>query len=111
MYDIISRLNKKINSSSRDSKTYYLLESQISETPIEIIEAYYNGHYNNYGLTELNLKKGRIGVKSKNNHYFVSTESSQVFIMHDIFSKNVLFPNNPLCLNKKELKNQYKLQL
>ncbi|MCB0692156.1 MAG: carboxypeptidase-like regulatory domain-containing protein [Saprospiraceae bacterium] len=111
LYDIISRLNKKINSSSRDSKTYYLLESQISETPIEIIEAYYNGHYNNYGLTELNLKKGRIGVKSKNNHYFVSTESSQVFIMHDIFSKNVHFPDNPLCLNKKELKNQYKLQL
>ncbi|MFK7773328.1 MAG: carboxypeptidase-like regulatory domain-containing protein [Saprospiraceae bacterium] len=111
LYDMVAKLRKKKRTKSREAKTYFYLETLLFDEPIEIIESYYNGKYSNYGLSELEMKKGRIGLKPVKNRYFSSTESSRIFSLHDFFSKNKFFPDNPLALKKKELKKAYSLEL
>ena len=111
LYDMITKLRRHKKTKSRKAKTYFYLETLLFDKPIEVIESYYNGKYSNHGLSELELKKGRIGLKPIKNRYFSSTESSRIFSLHDFFSKNKLFPDNPLALKKKELKKNYSLDL
>lgn len=111
LYDMLAKLRKGKKTKSKKAKTYFYLETLLFGEPIEIIESYYNGTFSNYGLKELELKKGRIGLKPVRNRYFSSTESSRIFSLHDAFSKNKLFPSNPLSFKKKELKKKYQLNL
>jgi hypothetical protein len=111
LYDMIIKLRRNKKTKSKKAKTYFYLETLLFDEPIEVIESYYNGKYSNYGLSELELKKGRIGLKPVTNRYFSSTESSRIFSLHDFFSKNKLFPDNPLALKKKEFKKKYSLEL
>ena len=111
LYNLVAKARKNQRTQSKSAKTYFYLESFISDEPIEIIESYYNGQYSNFGIDKLALKKGRIGLKPINRRYFKSTESSRLFSMHDIFTKSELFPDNPLCLKKGALKSQYRLKL
>jgi carboxypeptidase-like protein len=111
LYDIISKVKKNKKTKSKKSKTYFFLETLLYNEPIEIIESYYNGEYSNLGIDELNIKKGRIGLKPVNNRYFRSTESSRLFSMHDLFAKSKLFPECPLFAKKKNLKRDYTLRL
>lgn len=111
LYEMIAKLRKNRKTKSKKSKTYFYLETLLFDEPIEVIESYYNGKFSNYGLSELEMKKGRIGLKTVKNRYFSSTESSRIFSLHDFFSKSKLFPNNPLAFKKKELKKKYDLEL
>ena len=111
LYEMIIKLRRNRKTKSRKAKTYFYLETLLFDEPIEIIESYYNGKYSNYGLSELEMKKGRIGLRPVKNRYFSSTESSRIFSLHDFFSKNKLFPSNPLALKKKEFKKKYSLEL
>lgn len=111
LYDFVSKLRKKKRTKTRNSKTYFFLETKINDASVEIIESYYNGKYSNLGIRELNIKKGRIGLKPLNHRYYRSTESSKLFSIHDVFAKSKLFPANPLSIKKKELKKRYELDL
>ncbi len=111
LYDMIVKLRRNKKTKSRKAKTYFYLETLLFDEPIEVIESYYNGKFSNYGLSELEMKKGRIGLKPVKNRYFSSTESSRIFSLHDFFSKNKIFPDNPLAFKKKELKKKYSLKL
>lgn len=111
LYELVSGLKRHKKTKSKTSKTYFFLETTMADEPIEIIEAYYNGTYSDHGMDNLNIKKGRIGVKAVNDRYFRSTESSRLFSLHDVFSKSYLFPESPLEMGKKELKKNYDVSL
>lgn len=111
LYDLVSKLRKNKKTKSKHSKTYFFLETEINNTPIEIIESYYNGKYSNLGIDKLNIKKGRIGLKPVQNRYYRSTESSKLFSIHDVFARSNLFPANPLSIKKKDFRNHYELDL
>ena len=111
LYDMVANIRKNRKTKSKTSKTYFFLESSVDNQPIEIIETYFNGEYSNFGIDDLSIKKGRIGLKSFNNRSFRSTESSRLFSMHDIFGKSKLFPGSPLAFNKRKLKKDFTLDL
>lgn len=107
LYDLIQKVRRKKDTKKRVSKTYFYLESSINNQQSEVIESYYNGEYKNYGIEELELKKGRIGVDSIEGRYFFSTGTSRTFILHNLFKSSKLFPGNPLMYNKRKLKSRY----
>ena len=111
LFDLINRVRKNKTTSSKTAKTYFYLESTLNNNTLEILEAYYNGEYVDHRLNQLDLKKGRIGLRPYENRYFMSTESSKLYSMHDIFTKSLLFPDNPLTCSKRELRKKYRLQL
>ncbi|MFK8101852.1 MAG: carboxypeptidase-like regulatory domain-containing protein [Saprospiraceae bacterium] len=111
LYDIVAKVRKNKRTKARVAKTYFFLETQIAEETVELIESYYNGEYSDLGIDELNIKKGRIGLKPMNKRYFRSTESSTLFSKHDLFAKTKLFPKSPLSIKKKALKKAYRLKL
>ncbi len=111
LYALVSALRKDRKTKTKTSKTYFFLETQLYNEPIEIIEAYYNGRYSDHGIDSLKFKKGRIGLKPVHNRYYRSTESSSLFSLHDVFASSYLFPESPLAVSKKELKNNYTLTL
>lgn len=111
LYKIVSALKKNKSTSSTQSKTYLYLETQNEDQTIELLEAYYNGTYKNNRCDRLELKKGRIGIKSINNRYFHSTESSRLFVNYNCFGNSKLFPSSPLSLSKRKLKKAYDLEL
>lgn len=107
LYDLIQKVRKRKETKPRISKTYFYLESSINGEKTEVIESYYNGEYKNHGINELDLKKGRIGLDSKDGRYFLSTGTSRTFVLHNLFKANKLFPGNPLIFNKGKLKSRY----
>ncbi len=111
LYDMVAEIAKHGKTVQRQAKTYFYLKSEINAQPVEMIEAYYNGIYQDYGTTGLQLKKGRIGLQPVNKRYFSSTESSRLFSMFSLFNKHRVFPNNPLCLKRKALRREFKLKL
>lgn len=111
LFDLVDKIRKKKNTKTRNSKTYFFLESKINNIQSEIIESYYNGIFSNHGIEELALKKGRIGIDSTDGRYFLSTGTSRVFIMHDLFNHDSNFPDNPLIFRKRKLKKRYWLSL
>lgn len=42
---------------------YFHLESVVNRQAVEMLEAWYNGHFEGYDLHELRLKRGRIGLQ------------------------------------------------
>jgi len=111
LYELVTRAKKNYRTSTRTAKTYFFLETELSGSKVEMIEAYYNGQYGNFGTIGLALKKGRIGLRPVNNRYFSSTESSRLFSLHNLFTKSPLFPDNPLSLSKGKLRKKFRLQL
>lgn len=111
LYELVANVRNHKSTKHKTSKTYLFLESLLYNEPVEIIEAYYNGTYSDHGINTLKIKKGRIGLKKVNDRYYISTESSNLFSMHNVFAKSHLFPESPLAINKKELKSNYTLTL
>jgi len=111
LYELVSKVRKNKRTKSKTSKTYFYLETKLFDEPVEIIESYYNGQYSNYGANDLEIKKGRIGLKPSSGRYFSSTESSRLFSLQNVFLKSELFPDNPLLFNKRKLRKKYKLKL
>ncbi|MFT5999366.1 MAG: hypothetical protein ACI81P_001824 [Neolewinella sp.] len=111
LYELVRQARKNSRTATKISKTYFYLETKLFGKPVEIIEAYYNGQYANYGTTGLQLKKGRIGLRPINKRYFSSTESSRLFSMYDVFARSHLFPDNPLSIKRGALKKRFSLSL
>ncbi len=111
LYDMLVKLRSCKRSSKQTAKTYFFLESQQKGQVVEMIESYFQGVYSNCSLQKLDIKKGRIGLKPIDNRYYLSTETSRIFSMHDIFTASNLFPSNPLCFGKSKMKKAYQLRL
>ena len=111
LYDLVIRARKNANGIDRTAKTYFFVETFLDGQHSEIIEAFFNGQYNGYGIGDLSIKKGREGMKSVNEKYYNSTESSRAFILHNPLIKELNYPDNPLMLSKKKMQKKYALSL
>ncbi|MEO0894860.1 MAG: carboxypeptidase-like regulatory domain-containing protein [Bacteroidota bacterium] len=111
LYDLILEARKNGGKVNRQAKSYFFLETQLDGQTSEFIEAYYNGSFNGYKTHSLGLKKGRIGLRPIHQNYFLTTESSQVFLLQNLFTKDGFFPWNPLCMKKGKLRKAYGLSL
>jgi len=111
LYDLLVKLRKCKRAKTHNAKTYFFLESKQKGNIVEMIESYFQGKYSNCSLQNLNIKKGRIGLKPIDDRFYLSTETSRVFSMHDLFNHSNSFPSNPLCYRKKPMKNIYELSL
>lgn len=111
LYDIISNCKNKTVKNDIVSKTYMEVKSTNNAEPIELIQGYYNGYFNGYGLTQLTTKNIRMGLRPVDQRMYTSIMTTGVFYEHDLFKTSDLFPSNPLQLSKQQLKKQYHLFL
>ncbi|XOV66196.1 MAG: hypothetical protein ACFHU9_11215 [Fluviicola sp.] len=91
-----------------DSKGYFSLESSADGTPVELIEAYYQGKTRGGRIEELELKNGRVGMSAMDNQYFVSLSTTQIlqsYNLHKATRSN--FPESPMMLSLRKIKRLF----
>ena len=113
LYDLVLKTRKQLKKMpDYGSKTYFMLETESKGQPVEQIECYYNASLDGSGLKEMGLKNGRIGMAQFEDDYFVSLSTTGVLASYDLLSdKYNALPSNPLQMNKREMKRNYKLIL
>lgn len=113
VYDLIIAARKNLKKTEEfKSKAYLSFESSSDQTPLEMIQAYYNASINSNGPNELLLKNGRIGLSLHKDQYFVSLSTTKVLLENNLLSsKNNLLPTSPLQVSKNKLKKLYKIRL
>ncbi|MEO0468314.1 MAG: carboxypeptidase-like regulatory domain-containing protein [Bacteroidota bacterium] len=111
LYNLVIKAKKNGNRAQRTAKTYFFLETLLDGEHSEMIEAYFNGQFNGYQVENLSMKKGRVGMKAVNGRFFISTESSRAFILHNPFLHKSFYPDNPLVFSKRSMKKHYDLAI
>lgn len=111
LYDIIHKAKKNRTVIETVAKSYLELSSYSDEDQLELIQGYYNAYYNGYDLTQLKTVNVRFGIRPKWQTFYSSISAAKVFLKHQLFEKNTLFPSNPFSLSYGELKNKYILTL
>lgn len=111
LYRLVSKIKKNKKTDYRESKSYLFLETTSQGKTIELLEGYFNGSFQDGICSNLKLKKGRIGIKPLGNRYFMSTESSKLFSLHNHFIEHKVLPHNPLEYTKRKLRKKYILTL
>jgi len=109
LIDILLESKKKLEKvDPYKSKAYFALESTTNNTPIELLECYYNSEVRPTGFGDLQLKNGRIGLSPVDSTNFVSLNTTDVVSGYDILEnlENKL-PDNPLHFNKKKILSNY----
>ena len=74
--ELIQKCRKTKNNRSKIAKTYFSLASYYQNQRVEMLEAYYNGHFVGHDVRNLDLKNGRIALLEKENRFFISSETS-----------------------------------
>lgn len=110
LFDVArSKIDK---ASSIQSKSYFALESSSNGTPVELIEAYYQGKTRGGRIENMVLKNGRIGMSSTDNEYFVSLSTTQIIQSYNLHKPtSVKFPQNPLMLANRKINKLYDYQV
>lgn len=67
-------------------KAYLIANSTIDDTPVELIQAYYNGMFNPFTVDSLTFKNGRISHAPFNNNYFLNLNPASLFRKFHPFS-------------------------
>jgi hypothetical protein len=109
---LVKARNKLLKKDSFQSKTYFVLETNSLGSPVELLECYFNAKIYPYGIKNLILKNGRIGMSLLDDHYFVSLSTTSIISDYDLLNEiyNEL-PSNPLHLTKSRLKKFYSPEL
>jgi hypothetical protein len=103
--------NKMLATKVEKSKVYFELETSVNNTPTELLEGYYNGHFKNARLSSMLLKNGRIALAQTPHHgYFLSLSTTKALTMLNLCVENGDFPATPLQFNKNKLKKTYSLE-
>jgi hypothetical protein len=111
LYQLISNSTKKISTKKNIAKTYFELESFHDQTQLELFQGYYNGSFQGYDVSSLEMKNARFALAPIVNRIFASTETSKALYMHEILKSNSYFPISPFELNSKKLRKAYTLSL
>lgn len=113
LYDLLVQARKKLKKTRPySSKTYFLLETESNERPVEQIECYYNADLSGSGLKKMGLKNGRIGMAKFEDDYFVSLNTTDILCDYNLFiDRQNDLPANPLQMSMREMKKKYKLVL
>lgn len=109
LYTVMDRCRKHLlrQRSDRVAKTYFGLETTISDQPAELIECYFNGYLKGLTAEDLRLKNGRIGLAVVNSRVFNSIETSEAICMLNLIESDGFFPSIPFQYNKKRLKKTF----
>lgn len=113
LYDLVPEAAKVMSKGETfEGKTYFSLETNNQNRPVELLECYYNGKVSPQGLQKLDLKNGRVGTSLLHDTYFVSLNTTEIFSQYKLLSDEwSRFLYNPLQLNKRRLKKTYHLAL
>lgn len=111
LYNILSKIKKKSCQSEHKAKSYLILKTEYDNKIIEAIEVYFNAVLDNYIITDLEYKKGRIAANTFDKRVFSTTEASKIFLLYDLFEKMEGFPINPLSGTKAFLRKKFDLSL
>lgn len=111
LYQLISNSTKIKSTKKYTAKTYFELESFHDQTQLELFQGYYNGSFQGYDVSSLEMKNARFGLAPIVNRIFASTETSKALYMHELLKSNAYFPISPFELNSKQLRKEYNLSL
>lgn len=109
LYKMLSDCRKNKITDQLHSKTYFLLKSEVNQQQVELVEAYYNGTFQNHNISKLDLKIGRAYLTKFNKNCFVSMGTSNGINLHQTFDFNLYFPSSPLEWNEQKLKKKFNL--
>jgi hypothetical protein len=109
---LVKARNNLLKKKPFQSKTYFTLETNSLDYPVELLECYFNADIYPFGIKNLILKNGRIGMSLIDEHYFVSLSTTNIISGYDLLNdlENKL-PSNPLHLSKSRLKKFYTPEL
>ena len=85
LYQLVSNVRKTQTRIPETAKSYFELESYNNEKQLELFQGYYNGKFNGYNVSQLEMKSGRFALAPLSKRIFASTESSKAICMHSIF--------------------------
>ncbi len=111
LYEMISNCKKSIHYKTKTAKTYFELESFINNKQVELVECYYNGIFSGYDVDQLKLKDGRFALSPFNQRLFMSTQTSEAFILNKLMENGAYFPAGPMASPQKKLKKEFHLHL
>ena len=111
LYDVLDDCKALETAIEDTSKVYYSFETWKNNRKVESVDSYFNGHFSNYRVNDLKFKQGRLALKEENSTIHISSETSRLFTMFNMFDKPIHFPANPFALNKRAMKKRYKLKL
>ncbi len=112
LYDILENCRKKLlQSKETTSKVYFVLESEIEKQPVELLESYYNGTFNNSSVKELLFKNGRVGIAPYDSGFFLNLNTSKAIAAISLLNNNGYFPAIPFQLGRSKLRKEYLLTL
>lgn len=111
LYELVSNVRKTQTNTPEMAKSYFELESYHDKKQLELFQGYYNGTFQGYNVSKLEMKSGRFALAPLSKRIFASTESSKAICMHSIFKSNEYFPVSPFELNERKLRKHYNLQL
>lgn len=112
LYDAFEKCrNTLLLSQETKSKAYFVLESELGGQPSELLECYYNAHYNNSSLHALDFKNGRVGLAPYDGRYFINMNTSRAISTIDLCRTKDRFPDIPFQYNKRKLKKAFFLKL
>ena len=112
LYQLLTNIRKKLlkNKIPYSAKVYYGIESQTKNTPLELLECFYNGELVGEHITDLTYKNGRVGLASVDGNYFESFNTAKAISKINILHKSEVYPSLPLQFNKRKLKKLFKLK-
>jgi hypothetical protein len=113
LYQLVDQCRKKIMSSAKhESKAYFLMQTDVSNSPAEMIECYYNATASGHALQQLLIKSGRIGLAETSEHgFFLSENTAHVLPMMDLVKEREGLPELPLQMTERKLKKIYDLSI
>ena len=112
LFKILDNCRKKIRASvDRHSKAYFVMQSDITGFPVEMMECYYNALTSTHKVKKLELKNGRIGLAETPDHgFFLSENTAHVLAQISLVEKNEYIPGLPFQLTEARLQKIYSLQ-
>lgn len=110
LYDLFHRVQKKLwKVPIVKSRAYLKLQTDENNTPIELIECYYNAKSSPKGIEELKLKNGRAGLFFEKDKKYLSMSTSKLFSTIALTSEQDYMPYIPFQLSQRKLKKAYDL--
>jgi hypothetical protein len=113
LLELTDRVFKKARANSKvvPCKVFYSLESEKSDEPLELVEAFYSGTQSmKYGMEEMKLKNGRIGLNTEIEDKIMNISSTNViinFLPYNIPANSFGVPPMPGNYNLNEMSKNF----
>lgn len=111
-YQLIAKSRKALlQRTTRQSKAYYVLGTQVQDQPVELLECYYSAQLDENRISDLGFKNGRVALAPQNNGYFVSLDMSKAFMLLNLLYPSERLPVNPWQMSLKQLRRRFDAKL